>query len=842
MSTKIFVSYSHSDKNDKKIFLKHLSPLKNNEEIEIWSDEEISAGDIFREEITNKLKESDIVCLMVSANYLSSDSCIKEKKLSFEIRQKKYIDIIPIIISDCGWKDDKDISALLALPTDGKSIHSYENTDNAWNIVYEKLKENVEKMENINYENLTDNNKLFLNNADLLANAHAERKTVELNDIFVYPNLTKIDEITDKEKIIDGDAITNEFYENKKILLVGENQSGKTALCKKIYVDLLENKFLPLYLKSLKVEGKIENVLKNIFDKQYKTQYLNYEKNKERIVLVIDDFHAILNKDKFMQKIADFKNQIIVVDDIFTFSLKEENLTKQYIKFRIKQYGPKKRDELIKKWISMNKEYDNKDNYKQIDLKTELVNNFFRKTMGHGGIPSYPFFILSLLNTFETANNKLKIEVTEQGYCYSALIYLYLRKEKVREEDIGAYLNFLSEIAIYFFNKDIKEVNQIEFDKFLELYKKDYNSYIDIKKILSNLHNSKIFLKSNLGNYFFEYDYFYYYFVAMNLSEHIDEKIQDIENMINNLHKIENAYILIFLLHHKKNDSIVEKILNMAKAIFKNITPTTLKKSELNIIDDNIIRHIAGAVLPKNLNPEKERNKRLDIQQNIEDNEITDEDSDNNLMLELRKGIKAIEVIGLIAKNRAGSLKKEKIKEMLRDAINVNLRIITLILKSIINQSGQEQVIEIISAKLKLLLRHKNEKNITEEHLKKMAEKIFWNLIFITIYGSVNNMIHSLGSDKLLNIISEIYEENKSPINCLLKHGIFMWYGKNLQVDVIEKELKDSEISETVKKIMRFLVVNHCVMHKISYKEKQKIETILKIPVNTLIAIEYKNK
>ncbi|MDR2554660.1 MAG: hypothetical protein LBC64_04455 [Fibromonadaceae bacterium] len=262
----------------------------------------------------------------------------------------------------------------------------------------------------------------------------------------------------------------------------------------------------------------------------------------------------------------------------------------------------------------------------------------------------------------------------------------------------------------------------------------------------------------------------------------------------------------------------------------------------MKFVDERIKNIIAEAILPENLNPEKEREERLNIQQDVEDLDIEDKEDllDNNSsdpVLELRKGIKTIEVIGQIAKNRAGSLKRQKIKEILAEGININLKIFALLLKLINEQ--EERVIDFISAKLRLYMRHKNIENM---QLRKYATEIFWGLPFIGTYNTVKNIIHSLGSDKLLDVISELYNENKTPANCLLKHGIFMWYGKNLQLDNIKRELEEKDFSETAKKVMRFLIVEHCSMHKISSRERQKIEEFLGTQPNSFMQMKFENK
>jgi hypothetical protein len=86
-----------------------------------------------------------------------------------------------------------------------------------------------------------------------------------------------------------------------------------------------------------------------------------------------------------------------------------------------------------------------------------------------------------------------------------------------------------------------------------------------------------------------------------------------------------------------------------------------------------------------------------------------------------------------------------------------------------------------------------------------------------------------------LAAIIKVCDSENTPASFLLKHGILMWYDKNLQIDNIAKTLDEDGFSETAKKVMRFMIVNHCSMHSIGFKDKQKIENRLKIPSQKLL-------
>ncbi len=112
---------------------------------------------------------------------------------------------------------------------------------------------------------------------------------------------------------------------------------------------------------------------------------------------------------------------------------------------------------------------------------------------------------------------------------------------------------------------------------------------------------------------------------------------------------------------------------------------------------------------------------------------------------------------------------------------------------------------------------------------------IFWNINFSIVFNYVEKIIKSLGSDKLIDIVEEICDRINTPATVLVKHGILMWYNKNLQLDNISERIKESDFAEISKKMMRYLVVNYASMHIIDFKERQKIEAKLGIPSQRLL-------
>ena len=72
---KIFISYSHKDKDEecKKLLSSHLSTSAKQKNFEIWDDQRIATGNEWNKEICNALEKSHMPILIISVNFLNSE-------------------------------------------------------------------------------------------------------------------------------------------------------------------------------------------------------------------------------------------------------------------------------------------------------------------------------------------------------------------------------------------------------------------------------------------------------------------------------------------------------------------------------------------------------------------------------------------------------------------------------------------------------------------------------------------------------------------------------------------------------------------------------------------------
>lgn len=847
---KVFVSYSHNDESHVNEFKKHISPLVTKNIISVWYDREIIPGKKLLGTIDSNLENSDVILLFISASFLSSPACLIEQKRAFQLMKERGISVVPIILSKCSWLDDDQISSLLVLPTDGKAIKDFDGADDAWFNVYNGLKAIINAQIEIMNLEFSENHIGFLQSAEMLTKAHSKKEQLLLSDIFVYPELEKYDDVREYEKKENSENVVREFFKYSRVLIAGENQSGKTSLCKKIILRLKERNFIPVYIsdKNGSYQGKIENKISAALKKQYqKIKLENIDKGK--IVPILDDFHFAKRKEKIIQDLSTYQFQVMIVDDIFSLNLRNDNLIQSYSHFKIKELSPTLRNSLIQKWTyiadTSDSHNDNSD-YQVIDKTTELVNVSLGKIIGSGIMPAYPFFILSVITTNETFGSTLDQEITSQGYCYQALIYLYLTKENVKSEDIDTYINFLNEFAFFFYEKGQSSLPKDEFEEFMQVYLKKYNMPVKEDILIAKLLKTQIIKLDCCNNYSFYYPYLYYFFVAKHLSEHIGTNNEVIDCILDNLHKDQNAYIAIFVSHHSKNTYILDKLSKNAEKLFERHKVANLTKDEVGFFDSKLDVIVKEALPSTNSTPEKERAERLEAQDDMEHisdhEEKSSQEEDDELGIELRRSIKTVEVMGRIIKNRAGSLEKERLESIFEEGIKVHLRILSSFFEAI--QNEEDQFVEYISERLNKVISDKKQQRKLEgksascpstRELEKLARSFFWNMNFFVIYGLINKIVHSLGSDKLTNIVKNVCDNENTPASFLIKHGILMWYNKNLQIDNIISKIDNDGFSETAKKIIKFMVANHCALHTVDYKHKQRIQEKLGIPYQKLI-------
>lgn len=149
-SIKIFFSYEVSARRDKIFFSaleKHLSILKLQHGNAEWYDSAIhSPGSNWREGIETYICKSDIIVLLISADFLASEHCREvEMKRAFERLEAGAARVISVILRPTDWSG-LPIDKAALLPPDGKPVSSWPDRDSALVEVVKGIRKVVEEI------------------------------------------------------------------------------------------------------------------------------------------------------------------------------------------------------------------------------------------------------------------------------------------------------------------------------------------------------------------------------------------------------------------------------------------------------------------------------------------------------------------------------------------------------------------------------------------------------------------------------------------------------------------------------------------------------------------------
>lgn len=146
-AAKIFISYSHKDELYREELEKHLTMLKRNGLVEIWTNRCIIAGKEWNKEINQKLKEADIILLLISPDFLASEYCYDiEVQNALNQHEEGISILIPVILRHCDWFDTP-FGKIQSLPIDIRPVKDYIDIDKAFLKIITEIKKVILRFE-----------------------------------------------------------------------------------------------------------------------------------------------------------------------------------------------------------------------------------------------------------------------------------------------------------------------------------------------------------------------------------------------------------------------------------------------------------------------------------------------------------------------------------------------------------------------------------------------------------------------------------------------------------------------------------------------------------------------
>ena len=129
---RIFFSYAHEDAPLREQLEKHLATLQQEGLVASWNDRAILPGSDWNTAINEQVRQAEIILLLISADFLSSDYINGvELRCALERAARQAAVVIPILLRPVVW-GNSPLGRLQALPTDARPVTKWHDHDEAF--------------------------------------------------------------------------------------------------------------------------------------------------------------------------------------------------------------------------------------------------------------------------------------------------------------------------------------------------------------------------------------------------------------------------------------------------------------------------------------------------------------------------------------------------------------------------------------------------------------------------------------------------------------------------------------------------------------------------------------
>lgn len=828
MAVRVFISYAHKDEQFKDSLVEHMSGLVRADIVSEWNDRKIVPGQDWSEEISENLASSEIILFLISSSFMNSEYCMGvEVKKALSMHMEGSAQLIPIVVRAVDWSDS-ELSKIQSLPKDVVPITSWNNEDEAWvNVIggikkyIQEFKPKLQPNEKATLEGIELSGKMinWLDDTEIVL-THRKVNQVSLGDIYVIPDI-ELDSTNDLVDIKPAKYLLQNLGHH---IISGEEQQGKTSLLKYLYRELLKQSFLPVYLDALTIKkASAEQEISKALAEQYNNLTFDYFNKSKKAVVLIDNIDEISLNKKFKVKFLEEINQssdstFITCHSSYTFIYGDIPALDEHDRIELLGLGNKKREELVQKWISLGVEesIEEEELYSKCDELKARLNIVIKKNI----VPPKPIYVLILLQMFE-ANSQLNLDLTSYGHCYQQLIYQSFDKANIEKQDFDKYLNVLTELAWEIFQNS-GDLNIQQLEEFFTNYSKIYLP-VDKEKVLKKLVGHSI-LSGNGINVGFKYPYIYYFFVGKKIAESYRDSIQTqtkVQYLLEKLHREDFANILIFITHHTKDSWVLNEIKSILTSLFKEQKEATLDKEQLSFMSD-FMKVIPELIIEQReiQNERDKQNERLDqIERNSDDNDEIELD----ILANINKTFKGMEIAGQIIRNRHATLTRDAMEELAKTGANSGLRFLEYFIKT--SDAANKEIVKLISNHLS------EHPNLTNKEIEKQAENAYLHLTYGVINCVTRKIASSVGSKEALEVYKEMEKSVGTPAFHLIRQAIELQFNRAINIEHISscvKELKDNQVCL---RILKEMVIQHIYLFPVDYKEKQQLSHLLGISV-----------
>ncbi|RVU30090.1 metallophosphoesterase [Neptunomonas marina] len=655
------------------------------------------------------------------------------------------------------------------------------------------------------------------------------KSQVSISDIFISPELDCLD--TGKSVSLDDiDPV------GKKILITGDDQTGKTKTLHNLYFTLHEREVYPIYIDCRNIKRSTSNSMRKAILKAIEHQYKRPEKlnllRKSNKAILLDNYEEIGALVKGLDSIFQYINDnygtvIIACNSMFITasiaSSKQRSYLIDFKSYKIKDFGCNLRYQLIKKWHLHEYEDGHAQTEQEFENKIHNSEKTITTVLGKNLVPSRPLYLLTLL---QSSSSQTKEELSSSGmsYYYQFLITKSLDEAGVGQGSFDVMFNYLSHLAWFYRDQECDSLDESELNKFNKQFSDKFTT-IKFEQQLGTLIKAKILIY-NGGFYSFAYPYIKFFFLGKYFADHIeDEEIISIINQsCENLSTRDNSNIILFLTHHKNSDWVVDSISDNLSNCYYDYSPIEFNSDTICLND--IIGSVSEVVISdlnveENKKQQRKRSEEIDYEPKEEQLDKGSEEY-NRSIDDLFKLLRSSEVLGQILKNYFGSITREKKNEYLTETVNAPLRLLGFFISEIMKDPDN------LAHQIESRLTEMNS-SLSKAEVKEISAQFISEIINITCTGLISKTAEVIGSDKLKEDIDFLVGRSDNNAYKLIQAAVSLISPSKPPIETLKKLAKSLQDNPLAFKVLQSLVLYHIHMFHTPESEKQALGHLVKV-------------
>lgn len=662
---------------------------------------------------------------------------------------------------------------------------------------------------------------------------HASKEHLTLDDVYIWPDLRDWDQQElGRQKQTSSYSLPQKLIDGGKVIVYGEDKSGRSSLLFKVYLDLINRGFAPVYLSGPDVPTRNDVEVEKQILKAIESQYVNVGAassiQKSKRVLLVDDVDRMKSGASNIHHLLKYAERhfagvcVTAASSFEVTNLVSKDASAALVSFSsydLLKFGLKLRHQLIKKWCGLAGIETKMD----LDKKVDEVETIVNAVIGRQLVPEYPLYLLILLQSAEQ-HRQGELQNSGLSHYYQYLITKSLGSVGVKPLELDELFNYLAHLAWKFQQSGTKELEFYELDECTREYSSRFFT-VQASQRLPILEKARIVSKRG-EFYSFTYPYIYYYFVGYYLSRNIDapEVKSWVEDSCKKLYLHDRAHSVMFLTHHAKNTWVIELICDVLKNCFSDKSPIELNgdTSFLNaLVERSAQLTIDMPDVEKNQEEVRELNDKISEVSEDSERESFDELS---LISKFNLLHKTAAILGLILKNYYGSLEREQKKTMIVEVFNAPLRATRLWLEEVSTElDGLVQSIRASSV-------DDGTVHSDEEEEKRVKRKLF-NLLNMVATGAVISAGSYVSSNMLRDDISGVVNDNPTNSYRLIEVASRLLRPGSVPLPQIKLLANELEKNPYAFSVLQSLGYMHMYMYHTDEQTKQSLCKTLKISI-----------